>query len=286
VEWGSEKRIPSFKHSASSPAEIKVPHTTPQRAHTMEAKYDHRRTETSPTPGFRRVETAPVGQTVSPTTTRRKEATPARSSTLRTSETVLPNDSGYSSPGTPETIFSSAQPAQPSTTKAYHYGLGPQGGVGGRSAEDIRIANGHRTVLHEPITHRRTRSPSPIRDHDRHPLSTARTVPAPVSGARYTTARPTISRSATMNVSPERRPSLDTKERGRPRDLYGEVESDFLRRERARQPTSYNPDQVNWQRKIGPEDISWSSRGRERVIPERERDYAKPTLRRGETFAY
>ena len=286
VEWDGERRIPLFKQSASSPAEIKVPHTTPQRAHTMEAKYDHRRTETSPSPGLRRAETVPITQTVSPTTTRRKEATPARSSTLRTSETVLPNDSGYSSPGTPETIFTSAQPAQPSTTKTYHYGLGPQGGAGGRSAEEIRIANGHRTVLHEPNTHRRTRSPSPIRDHDRYPLSTARTVPAPVSGARYTTARPTISRSATMNVSPERRPSLDTKERGRSRDLYGEVDSDFLRRERARQPTSYNPDQVNWQKKIGPEDISWSNRGRERVIPERERDYAKPTLRRGETFAY
>ena len=286
VEWDGERRIPLFKQSASSPAEIKVPHTTPQRAHTMEAKYDHRRTETSPSPGLRRAETVPITQTVSPTTTRRKEATPARSSTLRTSETVLPNDSGYSSPGTPETIFTSAQPAQPSTTKTYHYGLGPQGGVGGRSAEEIRIANGHRTVLHEPNTHRRTRSPSPIRDHDRYPLSAARTVPAPVSGARYTTARPTISRSATMNVSPERRPSLDTKERGRPRELYGEVESEFLRRERARQPTSYNPDQVNWQKKIGPEDISWSNRGRERVIPERERDYAKPTLRRGETFAY
>lgn len=286
VEWDSERRIPSFKHSASSPAEIKVPRTTPQRAHTMEAKYDHRRTETSPTPGFRRAETAPIAQTASPTTTRRKEATPVRPSTLRASETVLPNDSGYSSPGTPETMFQSAQPAQPTTTKTYHYGSGPQGGVGGRSAEDIRIANGHRTVLHEPGTHRRTRSPSPIRDHDRHPLSTARTVPAPTSGARYTTVRPTISRSATMNVSPERRPSLDTKERGRSRELYGEVGSDFLRRERSRQPTSYNPDQINWQRKIGPEDISWSSRGRERVIPERERDYAKPTLRRGETFAY
>jgi len=84
----------------------------------------------------------------------------------------------------------------------------------------------------------------------------------------------------------ERRPSLDTGERGRSRELYGEVESDFLRRDRARQPTSYNPDQVSWQRKIGPEDISWSSRGRERVIPEREKDYAKPTLRRGETVAY
>lgn len=286
VDWDSERRIPSFKHSASSPAEIKVPRTTPQRAHTMEAKYDHRRTETSPTPGFRRAETAPIAQTASPTTTRRKEATPVRPSTLRASETVLPNDSGYSSPGTPETIFQSAQPAQPTTTKTYHYGSGPQGGVGGRSAEDIRIANGHRTVLHEPGTHRRTRSPSPIRDHDRHPLSTARTVPAPASGARYTTVRPTISRSATMNVSPERRPSLDTKERGRSRELYGEVGSDFLRRERSRQPTSYNPDQINWQKKIGPEDISWSSRARERVIPERERDYAKPTLRRGETFAY
>ena len=282
VEWN----IPSFKHSASSPAEIKVPRTTPQRAHTMDTKYDHRRTETSPTPGFRRAETAPIVQTASPTTTRRKEATPVRSSTLRTPETVLANDSGYSSPNTPETTFPSAQPAQSTTTKTYYYGLGPQGGVGGHSAEDIRIANGRRTVLHEPNIHRRTRSPSPIRDHDRHPLSTARTVPAPAPGARYATVRPTLSRSATMNVSPERRPSLDTKERGRPRELYGEVESDFLRRERARQPTSYNHDQVNWQRKIGPEDISWSSRDRERVIPEKERDYAKLTLRRGETFAY
>ena len=220
-----------------------------------------------------------MAQTASSTTTRRKEATPTRSSTLRASETVLPNDSGYSSPGTPETIFPSAQPAQPTTTKAYYYGLGPQGGVGGHSAEDIRFANGHRTVLHEP--HRRTRSPSPIREHDRPPLSTARTVPVPASGVRYTTAHPTLGRSATMNVSPERRPSLDTKERGRPRELYGEVESEFLRRERARQPTSYSSDQINWQRKIGREDISWSSRGQER-----ERDYVNPTLRRGETFAY
>lgn len=278
VGWDTEVRIPSFKHSASSPAEIKVPRTTPQRAHTMETKYDHRRTETSPIPGPRRAETAPIVQTASPTATRRKEGTPVRSSTLRTSGTVLPNDSDYSSPGTPETTFPSAQPVQPTNIKTYYYGSGPQGGVGGRSAEDIRFVNGHRTVLHEPGTHRRTRSPSP--------LSTARTMPAPASGARYATVRPTPNRSATMNVSPERRPGLDTKERGRPRELYGEVESEFLRRERARQPTSYSHDEVNWQRKFGPEDISWSNRGREGVIRERERDYAKPPLRRGETFAY
>ena len=277
VGWDTEVRVPSFKHSTSSPAEIKVvPRTTPQRAHTMETKYDHRRTETSPTP-FRRAETAPMAQTASPTTTRRKEATPVRPSTLRASGTVLSNDSDYSSPGTPETIFPSAQPGQPAT-KTYYYGSGPHGGVGGHSTEDIRFVNGHRTVLHEPNTHRRTRSPSP--------LSTARTVPAPASGARYTTVHPPPSRSATMNVSPERRPNLDTKERGRSRELYGEVESEFLRRERGRQPTSYNPDQVNWQRKIGPEDISWSNRGREGVIRGGERDYVKPPLRRGETYAY
>ena len=76
----------------------------------------------------------PPDHSASPTPTRRKEATPVRSSTLRTPETVLPNDS---SPGTPETIFPSAQPAQPTTPKTC-YGSGPQGGVGEQryAAED------------------------------------------------------------------------------------------------------------------------------------------------------
>lgn len=282
VDWGSE-RIPTFKHSTSSPAEIKtVPRTTPQRAHTMETRYEHRRTETSPTPGLRRAETMPTVQTASPATARRKEATPGRPSTLRP-ETVLPNDSGYSSPGTPETIYPSAQAAQSTTSKTYYYPSGLTNGVGGNSAEDIRLANGHRTVVHEPKGHRRTRSPSPSREYERPPPSGVRSVAAPTSEARYTTVRPpTLGRSVTMNVSPERRPDLDSKARAQ--RLYGEIDSESRRDRMRQQPTSYSPEQVSYQRKYGPEDINWSP-NRDR-IPERERDYAKPTLRRGETFAY
>lgn len=85
-----------------------------------------------------------------------------------------------------------------------------------------------------------------------------------------------MGRSATMSVSPERRPSLDER---RP-SLYGEVESDYLRRERARKQTSFPPDQINWAKKYGPEHVEWSRSG------DKERDYPKPSLRRHETYAY
>ncbi|KAF2249557.1 DnaJ-domain-containing protein [Trematosphaeria pertusa] len=267
VDWDDDRvpKIPSFKHASSSPAELHVPRATPQRSYT-ESSRDHRRTETSPTPLLRR-ETAPVSSS-----SRRKEAAVPRPSGLR--ESTTPHDSGASSPETYPTV----PPAQSSSTKKYYYPT-PGGGVR-LTPEDVGVANGHRTVLHEPGRHR-TRSPSPL---SRPPMGANR--PVETASATYTTAAPKasvppppLSRAATMNVSPIR----GSDDRGR--RLYGELNSDYLRRENARRQTSFSPEKVSYTPKIGPEDIRWSAqRGRDPL--ERDREYAKPTLGRHATYVY
>ncbi|KAL1600533.1 hypothetical protein SLS60_006919 [Paraconiothyrium brasiliense] len=265
VDWEPEDRkIPSFKHSTSSPAEINVPRAAPHRSYT-ESSRDHRRTETSPTPMFRRSETMPtVPQAPS---TSRKASTAPRPSGLR--ESVTPHDSGSSSPEAYPTVPSAA------STKRYYYPT-PGGGVS-LAPEDMGVANGHRTVLREP-ERQRHRSPSPL---TRPPMGANR--PSETSSARYTTAAPSkssvppppLGRSATtMNTN---------EDRGRSR-LYGEVGADATRRENARRQTSFSPDKISYARKIGPEDVRWapqSGSGRDR-----DREYAKPTLGRHATYVY
>jgi curved DNA-binding protein CbpA len=264
VDWEPEERkIPAFQHSSSSPAEIYVPRATPLRSFT-ESSRDPRRSETSPTPMFRRSETLPSVPQASSTS--RKASTVPRPSGLR--ESVTPHDSGASSPEAYPTIPSSA-----AATKRYYYT--PGGGVI-IPPEDMGVANGHRTITREP-ERQRHRSPSPL---TRPPMGPNR--PSESSSVRYTSAAPKssvppppIGRSATtMNMG---------EDRGRSR-LYGEVGAEASRRENARRQTSFSPEKVSYSRKIGPDDVRWapqSGSGRDR-----DRDYPKPSLSRHATYVF
>ncbi|KAF1958261.1 DnaJ-domain-containing protein [Byssothecium circinans] len=261
VDWDSDdRRIPSFKQSTSSPADIHVPSRgAPQRSYTESS---HRR-EVSPPPAFRRSETMPAHSS-----SRRKEPTPSRPSGLR--ESVTPHDSGASSPESFPTV------PPPMTTKYYTYTT-PGGGVR-LTPEDANVANGHRTVTREPAK----TTPSPL---SRPPMGPNRPVEVTPT---YTTAAPKVSmvppplgRSQTMNVSPSR----GTEDRGRQRPLYREIGAESSRQENARRQTSFSPEKVSYAQKIGPEDIRWSApRGRDTVG--RDREYAKPTLGRHATSVY
>ncbi|OAG12100.1 DnaJ-domain-containing protein [Paraphaeosphaeria sporulosa] len=274
VDWEPEERkIPAFKHSSSSPAEIHVPRVTPHRSYT-ESSRDHRRSETSPTPMFRRSETMPSVPQASPTS--RKTSTVPRPSGLR--ESVTPHDSGSSSPEAYPTI------PPPASTKRYYYPT-PGGGVS-LAPEDMGLANGHRTVLREPVLReperQRHRSPSPLTPLTRPPMGANR--PSEASSARYTAATPSkssvppppLGRSATtMNMG---------EDRGRSRPLYGEIGSDAARRENARRQTSFSPDKVSYSRKIGPEDVRWAPQSGS--ARDRDRDYQKPALGRHATYVF
>ncbi|KAF2114480.1 hypothetical protein BDV96DRAFT_600447 [Lophiotrema nucula] len=271
VEWGNheERKVPSMPHAKSSPAEIHVPRATPQRSYTTEpAARDSRRGETSPTPAVRRADTMPH---VSSSSSRRKEATVPRQSGLRNAETT--GDSGYSSSSPPLPSYGTAPPT---TRKLYYPTTG--GGVSLR-AEDVAVANGHRTVFREPERARAT-SPTPI---GRPPMGPNR--PAEASSQRSATVNipppPPLGRSATT-LSPGRGRE---EERGRSRkNLYGEIPARDPIREN-RQPANYSPDRVAYAKKYGPEDIRWT-RGRDPTAKDREYDYVKPSMQRSTTYAY
>ncbi|CAI6333208.1 unnamed protein product [Periconia digitata] len=227
VDWEEERRMPSFKQSSSSPAEIHIPsRVAPQRAYTETAR-EHRR-ETSP-PTLRRYDTMP-----SHSSSRRKEATPIRSSGLR--ESATPSSTAYAA----------APTSSPSTTRKL-YSYTPAQGV----REEV---NGHRTVLHEPSRFR-GRSPSPL---SRPPIGPNRPVEVAPNYASTSSkaTKPSLPRAATMHVGP-----THTEERGR--RLFGESIPDSARRENARRQTSFSPDQVSYSSKYGPEDIRWAPRSRE-----------------------
>lgn len=261
VDWESgEAKVPSFKHSSSSPAELHVPRG-PQRSYT-ESSREHRHKDTSPTPKFRRSETMP---SVSHSSSRRAEAAVPRPSGLR--EGVAARDSGANSPESYPTI------PPPSSSKAQYYYQTPNGGV--RLTDDAGVANGHRTVLHEPGRHR-TRSPSPL---TRPPMGANRPVDPSTTYStavpKVTTIPPPLGRAPTIHVEPERG-----------RRLYGEIPADKLRRENARRQTSFSPDQVSYTQKIGPEDISWSAPRGQTSRMDQGRDYAKPGITRHATYVY
>ncbi|KAF2194968.1 DnaJ-domain-containing protein [Zopfia rhizophila CBS 207.26] len=281
VEWEPEDRkIPPFKHSVSSPPELHVPHGPPQRSYT-ESSRDHRRKETSPTPVFRRSETMPTVHTTTSypsSSSRRKEATPVRPSGLRSSEAATPHDSGYSSPGTPETTYPTVPPAQSSSTtkKVYHYPT-PGGGVR-LTPEDMGVANGHRTVLREPEKRHRTRSPSPL---SRPPMGANRPVEASSTRYQVQPAAPAPPRTTSHTIPPTLgRSTTINEDRGRSHKLYGEINSDYTRRENARNQTSFSPDRVSYSKMYGPEDIRWSG-GKTS-----DREYTKPSLSRHATYVY
>lgn len=272
VDWGDDDRKPpSFKQSSSSPADIHLSpsRVTPQRAYTEVPSRDHRVTESSPSPVFRRCETMPVSHSPS---SRRKEPPLVRPSLLRSSETLAQHEP--SSRSSPETAYPTVPPPQSSSSKKYYY---PTSESGVRlSPHDLGVASGHRTVLHEPTRHV-TRSPPPL---SRPPMGSNR--PSEISSIQYTTTPsklssvpPPLGRTATMNISPSRG---DDRGRSRP-SLYGEIP----KRENARRQASFSPEEISYSKKIGPEDVRWS-RGREPA--EKGREYAKPTLTRHATYVY
>lgn len=259
VDWEGDLKMPSFKHSSSSPADLHVPPHVPQRSYT-ESSRDHRRKEPSPTPKFRRSETMP---TVSHSA-RRPEVTVPPSSGLR--ESVAARDSGASSPETYPTI------PPPSSSKTKYYYQTPNGGV--RLTEDSGVANGHRTVLHEPARHR-TRSPSPL---SRPPMGANRPVDPSTTystNVPKVTPIPPLGRIPTVHVEPERG-----------RRPYGDVSSDKLKRENARRQTSFSPDKVSYSQRIGPDDIRWSAARAQSSRMDQDRDYVKPGLSRHATSVY
>lgn len=263
VDWEDDRKMPSFKHSTSSP-EIQVPRSTPHRSFTESSR--HRHSETSPTPMFRRADTMPaVPQAQSAS---RKSSAAPRSSGLR--DSVTPHDSGSSSPDYP-TI-------PPATTKRYFYPT-PGGNGVTLAPEDVGVANGHRTVLREP-ERQRHRSPSPLTT--RPPMGANR--PSESGSVRYTTAvpgsasvpPPPLGRSATMGGSDDR---------GRSSRLhYGEIPSDYSRRENARRQTSFPAEQVSYSKRFATDDVNFASRSSGR---DRDREYpTKPMLSRNPTYVY
>lgn len=250
VDW--ERERPSMPKSTSSPAEIKIPpRATPIRSQT-EIPHHSRRVDKSPTPQFRRSETAPTA--VHTTSSSRREEYKSRPSTLRSSES-LPHPTS-----SPEGAYPSVPHAQPSSSTKYYY----PSPSGARKADHPEVANGHSTILREPHS-RRTRSPSPM--DTRPPMGPNRRTEAPVP-PRTSFNAPPLMRSQTSYAD----------ERGRPQRLYGErTPAETLRRAEVRRQNSYSPskDNISYSRRYHPEDVSYAH----------DREFSKPTFHRSATMA-
>jgi curved DNA-binding protein CbpA len=262
VSWAPEdssRRPATLKTHASSPPVVESPRATQQRAYTTsEASRDHR-SSNSPPPSFSRSQTMPIGQHVP---ARTKPATSQRPSMLR--ETMTPEHSSDAYPSVPPPQPSSAS----KSSKFYHYPT-PGGGVPLR--QDDISAGGHRTVLREPGSSQRHQSPEPLS--------------RPPMGPNHP-SQANISRTAMPPPSSNRASSSPIREdRGRSsRTLYGEVGRDtkeYAPRPRPVRQGSYRPEDVQYTRAYGPEDVKWAPRGREN-----ERDYpsSKPALARAATY--
>lgn len=220
VEW--DERRPSFKQSASSPAEIRIP-STPQRSATD----SYRRSERSPPrfPGLSRSATMPVNPGSEAGGSRREPKSYPRPSGLRNEANSSPERDSY------PTV-----PAPQSSNKTYYTYSVADGGV---KAMDPPA---HRTVLREP-ERMRHRSPSPI---GKPPMGANR--PSLHSAKTYAPGR------SSRQSSPVR------EERGRSGQMkYGEMPSDFTRRRgMGERQSSYSPHDVSYAPSYGPEDIRWA----------------------------
>lgn len=222
VDW--DDRRPSFKQSASSPAEIRIP-AQPQRSATD----SHRRTERSPPrfPGLSRSATAPTVPGPEAAGSRRDAKSYPRPSGLR-------NEANSSLEHDPYPTI----PAPQSSNKTYYSYSPGDGGVKPMEPPP------HRTILREPDRVRH-RSPSPI---GKPPMGIHR--PGLHSSKTYTPGR------SSRQSSPVR------DERGRSgRMYYGEQPSEYTRKKGPsdRQP-DYSPHNVTYAPNIGPEDIRWAPR--------------------------
>ncbi|EAT80913.2 hypothetical protein HBI56_186080 [Parastagonospora nodorum] len=270
VDWdgdesSSRRMPPPLKQHTSSPAKIEVPRATPERRYT-EAPSRDKHASTSPPPAFHRSQTMP--STVPHASSRSKPASVPRPSGLR--ETMTPEHSS------PE-AYPSVPPPQPtsaSKTKYYHYPT-PNGSVPLR--QDDLLAGSHRTVLREPPSSQRHRSPEAI-PLGRPPIGANR--PSEANISKTSMPPPPMGRSSSSPIREEQRGRS-----GRP--LYGEMRSDSYASQQRPRPvrqSSFNPNEVQYAPKYGPEDVRWAPRGREN---ERS-DYgpSKPTLGRTATYVY
>jgi curved DNA-binding protein CbpA len=266
VDWGegesSSRRMPPLKHNNSSPAGIEIPRNLPQRSYTAaEPSSRDRRTSTSPPPMLSRSQTMPSAHVSS----RSKPAAASRGTPLY--QSVVPEHS------VPE-HYASIPPPQPSSASKstkYYYPT-PAGGVPLRQ-EDILA--GARTVLREPGSSQRHRSPESKAPLGRPPIGANR--PSEANIHKTAMPPPPLGRSSSSPTREERGRS------GRP--LYGEVRTaSYAQRPQPVRQGSYTPSgDVKYSQKIGPDDVRWSSRGRENNP-----DYppSKPTLGRTATYVY
>jgi curved DNA-binding protein CbpA len=229
VEW----ERPSFTHSASSPAEIRLP---PQRSVTE----SYRRSGGSPprAPVLSRSATMPVNAGLDAGGSRRESRRDPRApSGLRNEANSSPERDAY--PSIPA--------AQPSSSSKTYYSYSPADG-------GVKPMEAPRTILREPARTRH-RSPSPL---GKPPIGANR--PPLHSSKTYTpTGR------SSRQTSPVR------EERGRSERMkYGEMPSDYTRRRGIgeRQP-SYDASHVSYAPRFGPEDVRWAPRGREAEYAER-----------------
>lgn len=314
VDFPPERKSPSLPYSSSSPAAIKITRIPVQRSSTEYERADPSR------PSYRRSETTPPLPHLNvANSSRRKDSVPSHSSKLRTSESVIGEDSGYSSPTTPDAKYNQMHTpvsAGAGSTK-YYYSSG-DGGVN-RVDDDVSTVtgapydvNGYRTVLREPESGgRRRKSPEPTRPS----LNSSRTVPA----ARYATSsanpspttprsashvyaiptveprssdegprpvRPSLRHSSTTAAHVSSRRSPDREHGGGLyREVVGDDRRDALRSSGKEFTGSYSPDGVSFRNKITTDDIKYGAAyarsGRDRG---REPENFRPSMTRAPTY--
>jgi curved DNA-binding protein CbpA len=268
VDWedGSSRRVPGLKQHSSSPANFDIPPAAPQRSYTttVPPTREHR-AAVSPPPGLHRSQTMPTAQAQPYMSSRSKPAAATRGTPLRE---AVPEHSIPLYPSVPP-----PQPSSASKSTKYYYST-PNGSVP-ITSEDL-AAGAHRTVLREPASSQRHRSPETKAPLGRPPIGPNR--PSEASISRGTMPPPSMGRSSSS-------PTRDREERGRSgRPLYGEVRAEsYAPRPQMSRQNSYQPSEVNYARKIGPDDVRWSSRTREN---DRDILSSKPTLGRTATYAY
>lgn len=258
VEWAEERRTeerrpPMFKHSTSSP--IDLGRSVPQRSYT-EKLPRHVDSSAPAPPIFQRSSTMPsVPHTSS---SRRKEST-ARPSGLR--ETMTPEQYTTTERDAFPTVPPPQQTTPGSTKKTYYY---PVPGSGGVSVRPDEIPPAARHVPREATRHHR--SPSPI---GKPPIGANRPT-EPITPYKNTTRPSMSSRTDSYRTVSPVRASEDRGRTARP-PIY---------RETSRQ-SSYDPTDVQFSRRYGPEDVRWAPRS-----GDADRGFSKPTLGRTATYAY
>ena len=216
------RKPPSMPSSTSAPSAMKHFFQQSRREQPLRATTMHAVPEAKPSP-LRRAETM-YEQPSAGSRSRRNDAAPIRLSKLKTADI---HDSGYSSPETPDTPYTSVSPKQKST----HYQI----------YEDEEDLNGPRTVMigQEESDRRRRESSKDTRHTDRprsdRPHSDRPPMPGRVStSSRVTPSRSTPYVSPTETTPPSRtvppfvrtqsgRPSPVARQSSRGGALYGEM---------------------------------------------------------------